>query len=169
MLFSRTGLSFNNNGCGFANSNPLCVGVPGFAGFSNNYMYGFGTGGFFTIKAAGPDPFIGLEFTPGTGGGQSPVDVLWEAFSGLNVVGSGVATVAVTDVLGFSDAGGFDSLRFTSTFKNDIPDFTGGDNAPAFDKVRAQFTTQRTQVPEPATLALVGLAIAGMGASRRRV
>ena len=30
MLFSRTGLSFNNNGCGFANSNPLCVGHQGF-------------------------------------------------------------------------------------------------------------------------------------------
>jgi hypothetical protein len=161
MAFSRGGgLSFNNNGCGFAG----CGNHPGFAGFSGNYMYGFapaGPGAFFDMVATGGTVFHGLEFIVGTGFLVTSQNVTWEAFNSSIMVGSGSLSLAPGSIIGFSDAVGFDTLRYTN--------FEIGLAAPAFDSVHAQFTI--TAVPEPQTYALMlaGLGLLGFAARRRQI
>ncbi len=130
MVFSRTGLTFNNNDCGFAG----CAGHPGFVGFSGNYMYGVGSG-YFEIAATGGNVFHGLEFTIGTGFDINPQNVSWQAFSSSILVGSGTLSLESGTIIGFSDAIGFDNLRYTSDDRDRY-----GYVAPAFDSVHAQFT-----------------------------
>ena len=159
MSFSRTNLSFDNNGCGYAG----CLANPGFAGFTGNYMYGVGTNGYFDIKSLGATTFVGLEFVIGTGFGLiSPQDVTWQAFLNNVLVGSGSTKLPAGSVVGFSGAGGFDTLRYTNAF------LSGSENkAPAFDSVRAQFEIANA-VPEPETWLMMILGFALIGASMRR-
>ena len=155
MLFSRTGLSFNNNGCGYAG----CAYNPGFAGFSGNYMYGVGVG-YFDIATTGGNLFGGLEFTVGTGFSSSTVDVIWEAYRSSVLVGSGSVSLAVGTVIGFNDASGFDTLRYTDVLQS-------GQNAPAFDTVHAQYVAA---IPEPEIYAmmLAGLGVLSFAARRKK-
>lgn len=163
MLFSRTNLSFNNGGCGF----PGCVGALGFSGFTGNYMYGAGSGGFFEITAGGSNTFTGLEFITGPGYGVAYPGMIWEAYdSGSSLVGFGSFAPLSGSVIGFSDASGFKTLKFTSSFYS-FADFTSTYNAPAFDSVRAQFSNV-SAVPEPSTILLLGSGLVGLAAWRKR-
>ena len=152
MAFSRTGLSFNNNSCGFAG----CGTNSGFVGFSGNYMYGWGTG-YFDIAATGGNVFHGLELIVGDGYSSDPKDVTWQAFSSSILVGSGTLSLGSGTIIGFSDAIGFDTLRYTSN-----------DGAPAFDSVNAQFTAA---IPEPEIYAtmLAGLGLLGYVTRRKKL
>jgi hypothetical protein len=154
--FSRTNLSFNNNGCGYAG----CGGHVGFTGFSGNYMYGTGNG-YFDIKTTGGATFSGLEFIVGTGFFSSNANVTWQAFLNNILVGSGSTDLSAGTIVGFSGAGGFDTLRYT--------DNNAGFNAPAFDSVRAQFGDAGA-VPEPATwlMMIAGFGLIGAGMRRRQ-
>jgi hypothetical protein len=153
MSFSRTNLSFNNNGCGFAG----CLGHQGFQGFSGNYMYGVGTG-TFEISTVGSAKFIGIEFMVGTGFFSTSVrDINWTAYDGVAVVGSGsLGSLAAGSVIGFS-GGPFNRLAYTSG--------QGGLNAPAFDNVYGQFSGA---VPEPSTWAMMLIGFAGLAFAQRR-
>ena len=131
--FLRTNLSFDNNGCGYAG----CPGNTGFyPGFSGNYMYGDGGGGFFEISAEGGGLIYGLEFIAGAGWGDfSRVTFSWEAFKDGLSVGSGTFNLSSVSVVGFSDIDGFDTLRYT----NFVSVFSS--TSPAFDSVRAQLSS----------------------------
>lgn len=157
MAFSRTGLTFNNNGCGFAG----CASHSGFVSFSGNYMYGFGTAGYFDMAATGGNVFHGLEFTIGTGFDSNPQNVTWQAFSSSILVGSGTLSLSNGTIIGFSDAIGFDTLRYTSGDGY-------GSVAPAFDSVHAQFTAA---IPEPEIYAmmLAGLGLLGYVTRRKKL
>lgn len=153
MSFSRTNLTFNNNGCGYAG----CAGHLGFTGFSGNYMYGTGGTGYFEMAATGGNVFTGLEFQTGTGYSVSTFNVTWEAYKNNIMIGSGTAAATAGGIIGFSDVGGFDVLRYSGV--------SGAYNAPAFDTVHAQFTSA---VPEPETYAMLLAGLGLMGAIRRR-
>ena len=158
MVFSRTSLTFDNNGCGFAG----CVGHTGFSGFvgTGNYMYGTGNGGFFEITAGGSNTFKGLEFITGSGFSLTSITTFWEAYdAGSSLVGSGSVLLPTGTVIGFSDASGFKRLRFTSE-NGPSANFTSTFNAPAFDSVRGQFSNV-SAVPEPSTLLLLDSGLMG--------
>ena len=157
MAFSRTGLTFNNNGCGFAG----CPSNSGFAGLSGNYMYGVGTG-YFEMAATGDNAFHGLEFTVGTGFAITLQNVTWQALSDGILVDSGTVSLSPGTVIGFSDAIGFDTLRYTNV-QQGFANF-----APAFDSVNAQFTAP---IPEPEIYAmmLAGLGVLGFVARRKKL
>src|SRR5690349_14046715 len=143
LRFSRTNLSFNNNGCGFAG----CAFNVGFSGFSGNYMYGAGLGGYFEISAPIGKAFTGLEFVPGTGSQLlSTTAITWQAFLSGAPVGSGVVVADVTSILGFADLLAFDLLRFSTAFDGGPAEFgfLGSFNTPAFDSVRAQYSVAPT-------------------------
>jgi PEP-CTERM motif len=164
MLFSRTGLTFDNNGCGYAG----CGGAIGLVGFSGNYMYGYGMGGYFELVADKGSVFNGLEFTIGTGFINNTLPFAWEAYdAGANLVGSGSGDEAAGTVIGFLDPVGFARLRYTSTSPGDTPDFTSSINAPAFDTVKADFSVA-APVPEPTSLSFIGLGLVGLWRAKRR-
>jgi PEP-CTERM motif len=156
MSFSRFGLTFDNNGCGFGG----CAGR--FPGFDGNYMYGTGSG-YFEIAAPVGKDFTGLEFITGTGYSLStPVeDIVWSAYNNGSLVSQGFAILNAGNVIGFKDASGFDVIRYTSS--RGIP---LEDNAPAFDTVHAQFST--SPIPEPEVYAMLAAGLGMMGFLRRR-
>ena len=147
LSFSRTGLTFNNNSCGYAG----CVGS--FNYYSGNYMYGTGSSSsYFSMFSPTGQSFFGLEFQAGVS--WTTPSFFWEAFSQGISVGSGSGTLAnQSTILGFSSTDGFDELRYGWT-----------NGAVSFDTVRAQLYS--TEVPEPSTLAIFALAMMGL-ASRR--
>lgn len=153
LSFSRTGLTFDNNGCGFAG----CQNNPSLGAFSGNYMYGVGRGGFFEMSTTGGQIFSGLEFEIGTGFFDSTQNVTWTAFLNGTQVGSGSTDLAINTIVGFSGMG-FDTLRYTS--------IGSSTDAPAFDAVRAQFSMNA--VPEPATWAFMIIGFGAIGGAMRR-
>jgi len=157
LSFSRTDLSFNNNGCGYAGCN-----IDGlWEGFSGNYMYGVGYDGFFTMSL-NSGLFYGLEFAIGNGWVASETATyFWESFSGGSAVGAGQFNASLGTVAAFSSNTGFDTLNFWAYDSR-----YGDQTAPMFDNVRAQ--TGPASVPEPGTLALLGIGLFGMGLARRK-
>ena len=154
LSFSRTGLSGTNNGCGYGG----CSTHIGFTGFSGNFMYSTGSG-YFTVAATGSNTFSGLEFVVGTGFYSTSTSAQWQALNDGILVGSGSFNTAVGSTIGFVSASGFDELRYGG--------FDSSFVAPAFDTVRAQYVEVQA-VPEPVSIALFGLGLAGVATVRRK-
>lgn len=160
IAFSRIGLS--TNPCGYAGCSS------DFYSYSGNYMYGArNPGGYFQIEATPGKSFQGLELLTQTPYPlPQPVNFLYQTLLKGVVTGSGNGSVATFAVLGFFDPLGFDTLRFTETARV-TPTFDTTDNAPSFDNVRVQYVSTGQAVPEPTTLALLGLGLLGFAVSRR--
>ena len=153
LSFSRTGLSYNNNGCGYAG----CDGHAPFDGFTGNYMYGVGTDGYFDITTTGSDIFYGLEMVIGTGYSDPNMILAWTTFRDGIETASGTYDILATSVFGIADTDGFDTLRLTQISVG---------YAPAFDTVRADLGY--ASVNEPATAILFMLGLAGIVGSRKK-
>lgn len=158
MVFAYNG-STNNNGCGYAG----CTYHSGFfPGFSGNYMYSVGLDTFISIRMGNGSDFSAIEFAAGSGY-PAPIYGYWETYNNSVLTGSGNFTTTGVDVLGLADSAGFDEVRY---FAFTSPNQQTGYSAPAIDTVRAG--SSGNSVPEPASLALLGIGLAGLGALRRR-
>ena len=69
-------------------------------------------------------------------------------------------------IIGFSDTTGFDELRIGMLLRSSPITAFGAGNAIAADNLSVQLTP--ADIPEPGTLALFAIGLAGLGASRRR-
>lgn len=147
---------------------------PGFTPFhGQNFLYsGGGSHGTLKIQTSDGLDAKGLEFVIGTGfGGSLPLQVhaAWEAYRDSTLIGSGVFSALVGDVIGFSDDIGFDEIWIDtdSSPLTGISDATNT-NAIAIDDVLVGFTVADTPVPEPGTYLVFGLGLIGLTVLRRR-
>ncbi|MGV3707949.1 MAG: PEP-CTERM sorting domain-containing protein [Gemmatimonas sp.] len=156
LQFSRTGLSFNNNKCGFAG----CKSIAGLSGFEGNYMYGEGLG-YFSMRAPTGTAFRALEFLLGNawvdGGSWS---VSWSAWRNSTEVGAGtIDEFNFLDIVGFSSESGFDELRYT-----DLNRTSGA----AFDDVHAEYIANVSTVPEPSSWVMIATGLLVLAAFAHR-
>jgi hypothetical protein len=164
LLFSHTGLDNDNGGCGYAGGNcvDLGAGESYSQAFTGNYFATAGTNAYLSIRSMGAQ-LNGIEFAVDSG--YLNIHVMWQTWLDGALTGSGrvsLGAAGVGDVLGLSDAVGFNEVR---VYAFDSATDTAGYSVPAIDSVRA-FT-----IPEPGSLALALASFAGIGvvgARRRR-
>lgn len=139
-----------------------------FSPFQNGTVTGFhyGNGGndsWVTISMADGGVINAADFLLGDGWGGATTNLIWETFLGSTATGFGDVILNRGTTVGWVDTDGFTSLRVAANTSN-IDSF-GQYQAIAIDDLRVGAATA---VPEPASLALLGIGVAGMGFSRRK-
>ena len=165
--FTQNGVSVNQvNGQG----NDIWTSCTSSCWFSNTTFTWYPNGGdlgWTEITKADASDFsdMGLDLGSGFGPGSKPV--LYELLlNGVSVLSGSIITPAAADgYIGFS-GGGFDQVRLRNTFSGGGNFGDGALNALAIDNI--ELAAPGGVVPEPGTLALLGLGLAGVAISRRR-
>jgi hypothetical protein len=146
--------------------------TPAPGGFNGGFYYASsGVSDYFRITAANNALLYGLQFNVGSGYlAQQAGDVFltYAIVKNAAVIASGFLTVNTADngaILGFRDAGGFDSL-YIANYEGANRPFSTIDNALAMDDL--QIDLNGAAVPEPSTAMLLGTAMVGLAAFVRK-
>lgn len=139
--------------------------------FSNTSLSWYpngGDNGWTEITMADSSDFSNIGLDIGSGYGPGGINVLYEVLNdGVSVLFGSITTSNVEDgYIGFS-GGDFDLLRLRATFSGGGSFGDGATNALAIDNIELSGTI--TEVPEPFSIALLGLGLAGMSFSRRKM
>jgi hypothetical protein len=143
------------------------IGFDAFNTGSRSTALHYGSGGntsYVTISMMDGSLIFGLDFLLGDGWVDSiTTNLIWETFNGTTSTGFGDVVLNKGTTVGWTDNSGFSSLRVAANDPN-INAF-GEFQTIAIDDL----DISTASVPEPSTLALLSLGLAGLGFKRRRM
>lgn len=161
--------TYQENGINVTVGSVAYVGFHAFTGYdtrSDGFHYGSGgNNGYVTIKGAKDEVFSGIGFLVGNGYGYNYNFVTYATY--LNGTLSGEGRVETPNgLISFVDAEGFDELRVSADSFRYSP--FGEFQAIAIDDLKIDIKDAVSDVPEPGSLALLGLGVIGLTSIRRQ-
>ncbi|MEM6374026.1 MAG: VPLPA-CTERM sorting domain-containing protein [Pseudomonadota bacterium] len=162
--YSEDGLNVTVNDVSFTPFDPF-NGMGG--GPNSGFHYGRGgNASFVTISSATNEIFSGVEFRVGNGNFSSTSNVVWETLLNGVSVGSGTFSTATGGFVGWTDTGGFDTLRVGAA--GNFYTAFGQSQSIALDDLSAQVRDMTPPIPLPAGGLLLLSGLAGVAALKRR-